>query len=79
MTSRDGALTLSFNGEIYNYRELRRELAAYPFRSATDTEVILAAYERWGEACLDRFVGMFAFAIWDAVGGACSAPGIDLA
>jgi asparagine synthase (glutamine-hydrolysing) len=54
------------NGEIYNYVELRRELADYPFRSRTDTEVMLAAYLRWGDKCLHRFVGMFAFLIWDA-------------
>ncbi|HKX28283.1 MAG TPA: asparagine synthase (glutamine-hydrolyzing), partial [Blastocatellia bacterium] len=55
-----------FNGEIYNYRELRAELSDYPYRSRTDTEVILAAYQRWGEACLDRLIGMFAFLLWDA-------------
>jgi len=54
-----------FNGEIYNYLELRKELAEYPYRSQTDTEVILAAWERWGMACLDRFEGMFAFLLWD--------------
>ena len=56
---------IAFNGEIYNYRELRAELGDYDYRSQTDTEVILAAYQRWGEACLDRFVGMFALLIWD--------------
>lgn len=67
MTSPDGRLVISFNGEIYNYLELRGELsAAYSFRSCSDTEVILAAYERWGEACVDHFVGMFALMIWDA-------------
>lgn len=66
MTSPDGRFTIAFNGEIYNYLELRAELSGYPFRSRTDTEVILAAYERWGRACLDRFIGMFAFVIWDA-------------
>ncbi len=60
-----GHLHLVFNGEIYNYLELRNELSDYPFRSRTDSEVILAAYERWGEACVDRFIGMFAFLIWD--------------
>ncbi|HEY8184925.1 MAG TPA: hypothetical protein VIF64_02585, partial [Pyrinomonadaceae bacterium] len=65
MSSADGNLWLVFNGEIYNYLELRAELKDYPYRSQTDTEVILAAYERWGENCLDHFVGMFAFLIWD--------------
>jgi len=60
-----GRLKIVFNGEIYNYLELRAELGDYPYHSQSDTEVILAAYERWGEACLDRFVGMFALLIWD--------------
>jgi asparagine synthase (glutamine-hydrolysing) len=66
MHTPDGSKWIIFNGEIYNYRELREELSDYPFRSETDTEVILAAYDRWGECCLDRFVGMFAFLIWDS-------------
>jgi asparagine synthase (glutamine-hydrolysing) len=66
MTNREGSLWIVFNGEIYNYRELRRELNAYPYGSQTDTEVILAAYEKWGEDCLSHFIGMFSFAIWDA-------------
>ena len=59
-------LTLVFNGTIYNYRELRRELAGlgYRFFSEGDTEVILKAYHAWGEDCVIRFDGMFAFAIW---------------
>jgi asparagine synthase (glutamine-hydrolysing) len=58
--------TIVFNGEIYNYIELRSELGDYPYRSQSDTEVILAAYERWGvEASLERFTGMFAFLLWD--------------
>jgi asparagine synthase (glutamine-hydrolysing) len=66
MSSGDGRLVISFNGEIYNYLELRAELSnCYSFKSRTDTEVVLAAYERWGEACLDRFIGMFALMIWD--------------
>ncbi|MEZ5365634.1 MAG: asparagine synthase (glutamine-hydrolyzing) [Bryobacterales bacterium] len=65
MASRDGRLRISFNGEIYNYRELRRELSDYPFRTGSDTEVLLAAFERWDLGCLDRLVGMFAFLIWD--------------
>ena len=59
-------LTLVFNGEIYNYRELRSELAGeWRFRSEGDTEVLLAAYVRWGTECLAHLNGMFAFAIWD--------------
>ncbi len=65
MSNRDGTLRIVFNGEIYNYLELRAELSDYEYRSRTDTEVILAAYERWGAACLDRMIGMFAFLIWN--------------
>jgi len=64
----DGRLAITFNGEIYNFRELRQELEACGcrFRSDTDTEVILAAYDQWGVDSLRRFAGMFAFALWDA-------------
>ncbi len=65
MSDCEGRYWIAFNGEIYNYTEFRRELTGYPFRSETDTEVILAAYRRWGERCLDRFIGMFAMLIWD--------------
>lgn len=63
----DGRLWITFNGEIYNYRELRRELQAlgHAFKSQTDTEVILAAYDEWGLDSVHRLVGMFAFALWD--------------
>jgi len=68
MTTDDATAALVFNGEIYNYRELRDELAARgrPFATRSDTEVLLRAWEEWGEACVDRLRGMFAFAIWDA-------------
>lgn len=66
MSNYDSTLWIVFNGEIYNYLELRAELSDYPYRSLTDTEVILAAYERWEKRCVDHFIGMFAFAIWDA-------------
>jgi len=59
-----------YNGEIYNYQELRAELSdGYTFRTHSDTEVVLAAYDRWGAACLSRFNGMWAFAIHDPVAG----------
>jgi asparagine synthase (glutamine-hydrolysing) len=62
-----GQYWIVFNGEIYNYQEIRRELeaAGAVFRTSGDTEVILEAYKRWGVACLQRFNGMFAFALWD--------------
>jgi asparagine synthase (glutamine-hydrolysing) len=65
--SEDGTLQLMHNGEIFNYIELRAELerAGHRFRTATDTEVVLAAYEQWGDSCVQRFNGMWAFAIWD--------------
>jgi asparagine synthase (glutamine-hydrolysing) len=66
MHSADGALTITYNGELYNYRELRAELTEYPFKSETDTEVILASYAKWGVECFKRFNGIFAFALWDA-------------
>jgi asparagine synthase (glutamine-hydrolysing) len=58
-------ISVVFNGEIYNYLELREELRDYPFRTDTDTEVIIAAWSKWGSACLQRFNGMFAIALWD--------------
>lgn len=63
----DQRVVLSFNGEIYNFRELRAELEAlgHQFRTRSDTEVLLQAYVAWGEACLTKLNGIFAFAIWD--------------
>jgi asparagine synthase (glutamine-hydrolysing) len=71
MASEDGKLVTVFNGEIYNFREVRAELEAMGahFRTASDTEVILHGWRRWGPACLDRFHGMFAFALHDADAG----------
>ena len=68
MPNDDETLWITYNGEVYNYLEVRRELESegFRFRSQTDTEVILKAYERWGADCLRRFIGMFAFAIWDS-------------
>jgi len=68
MHDASGSLSIVFNGEIYNFRELRDELIAkgHTFRSKSDTEVILKAYLEWGALCLSRFNGMFAFALYDA-------------
>lgn len=67
MSTPDGHLTVIFNGAIYNYLELRRELIGrgHSIASYSDTEVLLFAYREWGERCVDRFLGMFSFAIWD--------------
>ncbi|MBA2339220.1 MAG: asparagine synthetase B, partial [Pyrinomonadaceae bacterium] len=67
MKSEDNRFVLTFNGEIYNYRELRAELEKknHPFSTDTDTEVLLAAFAEWGADCLPRLNGMFAFAVWD--------------
>lgn len=68
MATADGRLQIVFNGEIYNFLELRKELESngHNFRTRSDTEVILLGYREWGEACVERLNGMFAFAIWDA-------------
>lgn len=67
MTNEDGSVWITFNGEIFNYLELRPELerAGHRFRTKSDTEVIIHAYEEWGERCLERFNGQFAFAVYD--------------
>jgi asparagine synthase (glutamine-hydrolysing) len=71
MATPDGEICLVYNGEIYNYVELRSELIAkgHTFRSRTDTEVLLLAYREWGTGCLQRFNGMFSFALWDVARG----------
>ena len=71
MIDNELGLGIVFNGCIYNYRELRAELRAlgYRFFSEGDTEVILKSYHAWGTACVDRFLGMFAFALWERDSG----------
>ena len=66
-STRPGNVAIVFNGEIYNFKELRQELIArnYRFATASDTEVIIHAWTEWGEGCLERLTGMFAFALWD--------------
>ena len=61
----DSGCVITYNGEVYNYIELREEIGAHLFYTTSDTEVVLRAYEKWGEACVDRLRGMFAFSIWD--------------
>ena len=65
MSDNNGRYRIVFNGEIYNYSDIKSRLSDYPFQSQGDTEVLLAAYIKWGPACLDMCKGMFAFAIWD--------------
>lgn len=65
MHSADKRISLVFNGEIYNYNELKSELSDYPYRSTCDTEVIIAAYLKWGKSAFSRLHGMFAIALWD--------------
>ncbi len=67
LASQDNSLIIVYDGHIYNYREIRMELekTGYPFRTNTDAEVVLYSYRHWGEDCLNRFNGMWAFAIWD--------------
>ncbi len=66
MASPDNRLHVVYNGEIYNFRELRAQLTEYPYQTQSDTEVLLAAYDRWGEDFPSRLNGIFAFALWDA-------------
>src|SRR5690348_15283359 len=69
ITNEDSTLHLVFNGEIYNFIELREELLAHGhvFKTRSDTEVIIHSYEQWGPDCVSRFNGMFAIALWDSI------------
>jgi asparagine synthase (glutamine-hydrolysing) len=68
LANEDGTVHVAFNGEIYNHADIRPRLeaAGHRYRTRSDTETIVHAYEQWGDACVERFRGMFAFAIWDA-------------
>ena len=68
LSNETGSIWVTYNGEIYNHADVRRELesAGHQYRTRSDTETIVHAYEQWGDACVTRFRGMFAFAIWDA-------------
>src|SRR5437899_2867871 len=67
LSTEDGKLWIAYNGELFNYLELRDELVkkGRRFRTRSDTEVVVTAWQEWGPACLERFIGMFAFALWD--------------
>ena len=67
MQGRDKRYSITYNGEIYNYRELKKELelSGYFFDTESDTEVLLRAYEAWGVECIRKLNGIFAFAVWD--------------
>jgi asparagine synthase (glutamine-hydrolysing) len=68
LCNEDGTLWISFNGEIFNYLELREELLSrgHAFRTRSDTEVVVHAFEEWGRGCFDRFNGQWALALWDS-------------
>jgi len=67
MKSHDGRFIMVFNGEVYNFREIRKELVekGHQFESDGDSEVVLASFQQWGKECVHHFIGMFAFAVWD--------------
>jgi asparagine synthase (glutamine-hydrolysing) len=67
MSSEDGRVHIVYNGEVYNFEEIRKALVGlgHQFKSSSDTEVILKAYLHWGIDCLEKFVGMFALGLWD--------------
>lgn len=67
ISNENGTIWLSFNGEIYNFQNLRKQLQrqGHTFKSKTDAEIVVHAYEEWGTKCIEKFIGMFAFVIWD--------------
>ena len=66
MFNSDGSLVIVYNGEVFNYLEIKNEIGSrYNFQTDTDTEVVLAAYQIWGKECLQKFIGMYSFSIWN--------------
>ena len=80
VTNEDSTVWLVYNGEIYNHQELRNRLETlgHHFQSRSDTETIVHLYEQYGRDCVKHLRGMFAFALWERAGAACSSPEIDL-
>ena len=80
MFNENGTVAIVYNGEIYNFPDLRDELIAkgHVFKTRCDTEVIVHGYEEYGDSIVDRLRGMFAFVIWDGNKKGCSVPGIRL-
>ncbi|MBS1749983.1 MAG: asparagine synthetase B, partial [Bacteroidetes bacterium] len=64
-TDHSGRYIVVYNGEIYNFNEIKNKIPDYPFKTTSDTEVLVAAYARWGKDCFKYIKGMFAFAVWD--------------
>ena len=69
MEDKEGRLWITYNGEVYNFKEIKKELETrgYKFKSSSDTEVIINAYKEWGSKCVQKFNGMFAFGIYDSM------------
>src|SRR5690349_19336396 len=64
-TDNSGRYVMIFNGEMYNFQDVKLQLPNYAFKTSSDTEVLVAAFAAWGPECIHHFKGMFAFAIWD--------------
>jgi len=74
MTTPDGRYTITYNGEVYNYQEIRKDMESQgiPFKGSSDTEVVLNAFALWGPDSIKKFIGMFAFAVWTPGKNVCT-------